>query len=182
MLPSGVTIQQVDIWFQDEARIGQRGTVTRIWAKKGTRPRGVRQQQSLSAYLFGAACPERDQAVGLILPVANSDAMVLHLAAISQTVPAGQHAVVVVDGAAWHTSDQCPCLDNLSLLVLPPYSPELNPIENLWAQLRQRWLANRCFQDYEAIVEACCEAWNGFTEQAGAIQNLCARSWAVLPS
>ena len=72
-LPENVSIEAVDIWFQDEARVGQKGTLTRTWAKKGTRPRLVRQQQFEYAYIFGAVCPAQDQAVGLVLPVINTE-------------------------------------------------------------------------------------------------------------
>ncbi len=65
-------------------------------------------------------------------------------------------------------------------MPLPPYSPELNPVEQVWQQLRQRDLANRCFKDYEHIVEVCCEAWNKFVECPNNIQTLCTRKWALL--
>ena len=71
VLPKEVSIEKVEIWFQDEARIGQKGTVTRVWALKGTRPRVVRQQQFEYAYIFGAVCPTRDIAVGLVMPLVN---------------------------------------------------------------------------------------------------------------
>jgi transposase len=64
------------------------------------------------------------------------------------------------------------------LLPLPAASPELNPVEQVWQQLRDNWLANRCFEGYEAIVDACCEAWNWFTETPNKIKNLCSREWA----
>jgi hypothetical protein len=103
VLPPEVGMESVDIWFQDEARIGQKGSVTRTWAKKGTRPRLVRQQQFEYAYVFGAVCPVRDEAVGIVLPVANTEAMLVHLEHISMKIPAGRHAVIVLDKAAWHT-------------------------------------------------------------------------------
>jgi len=94
ILPEGVQLGQVDIWFQDEMRIGKRGTQTRLWARKGTRPRAVQQQQSESesAYIFGAVCPQWDAAVGLVLPFANTQTMALHIEAVSQAVPPGRHA------------------------------------------------------------------------------------------
>ncbi|WP_415838393.1 IS630 family transposase, partial [Polaromonas hydrogenivorans] len=131
-LPPSIAPEQVDVWFQDEMRIGQRGTQTRLWARKGTRPRVVRQQQSESAYIFGAVCAQRDTAVGLILPQANTEAMTLHLQAISEAVPAGRHAVLVLDRAGWHTTAKLPQFSNLSLLPLPAGSPELNPAEQVW--------------------------------------------------
>jgi len=92
-LPAGIAIESVDIWFQDEARVGQRGTVTRTWAAKGSRPRLTRQQQFEYAYIFGAVCPTRDEAVGLVLPIANTDAMLVHLEHISAKIPEGRHGV-----------------------------------------------------------------------------------------
>jgi transposase len=159
-------------------RIGQRGTLTRIWARKGTRPRIVRQQKSESAYIFGAFCPEQDSSVGLVLPHANTQTMHLHLKTISDAVPVGRHAVLVLDQAGWHTTSKLPLFHNLSLLSLPAYSPELNPAEQVWQQLRDRHLANRCFKDYDHIVDACCDAWNKFTTIPGAIRSLCSRKWA----
>ena len=163
-------------------RIGQRGTQTRLWARKGTRPWVVRQQQSESAYIFGAVCAQRDTAVGMILPQANTEAMSHHLQAISEAVPAGRHAVMMLDRAGWHTTAKLPQFSNLSLLLLPAGSPELNPAEQVWQQLRDRHLANRCYDGYEQIVDACCDAWNAFTQIPDAIRSLCSRHWAMLPS
>lgn len=112
-------------------RVGQQGTLTRFWAATGTRPRGVRQQQYDSAYVFGAVCPARDEAVGLVLPVVNTEAMALHLQAISMAVPEGRHALVVVDRAGWHNAAAAEGIDNLTLLKRPPAAPELNPVEQL---------------------------------------------------
>ncbi len=176
----GVNATQVDIWFQDEMRVGQQGTLTRLWAPTGTRPRVVRQQQYDYAYVFGAVCPERDEAVGLVLPTVNTEMMTLHLQALSAAVPVGRHALVVVDGAGWHGPSVAEGVDNVTLLKLPPAAPELNPTEQVWQQLRQDHLANRCFSGYEDIVQSCCEAWNAFTGLPGAIRQLCTRQWAAL--
>jgi hypothetical protein len=182
ILPPGIQHEQVQIWFQDEMRIGQRGTQTRLWARKGTRPRVVRQQQSESAYIFGAVCPAQDAGVGLVLPHADTQAMTHHLYAVSQAIPVGRHAVLVLDRAGWHTTPKLPQLANLSLLLLPAGSPELNAAEQVGQQLRDRHLANRCFDGYDQILEACCEAWNAFIQIPGAIRSLCSRSWANLSS
>lgn len=169
----------MDIWFQDEARVGQQGTVTRLWAVKGTRPRIVRQQQFNYTYIFGAVCPARDEGVGLIMPYANMQTMQIHLEHISLKIPAGRHAVVVLDQAGWHTSNKLKKPKNLTLISLPPASPELNPIEQVWRQLREDHLANRCYKNEEDIVNACCEAWNTFEDKSGSIKSLCSRQWAI---
>lgn len=152
--------------------------MTRIWAIKGTRPRAIRQQQFEYAYIFGAVCPARDTAVGLVLPSVNSEAMKVHLQHISAEVKKGKHAVVILDKAAWHTTKKVRGLKNITLLPLPTGSPELNPVEQLWQQLRDRELSNRNYDDYEDIVQSCCKAWNNYTGISGAIKKLCTREWA----
>jgi len=179
-LPAGLETESVDIWFQDEARVGQRGTVTRTWARKGTRPRLVRQQQFEYTYIFGAVCPARDEAVGLIMPAVNTEAMLVHLEHISMNVPVGRHAVIVLDKAAWHTTKRLKRFSNISLLPLPSASPELNPTEQVWQTLRDEHLANRCYKDYNDIMIACCDAWNAFVDTPNRVRNLCSRSWANL--
>ena len=180
VLPEDVEPETVDVWFEDEARVGQRGTTTRIWAEKGTRPVVVQQQQFQSVYIFGSVCPQTDESVVLVMPSANMEAMEIHLQMISDAVPVGRHALLVADGAAWHTSSKLNVPENISILPLPPYSPELNPVEQIWQQLRQNSLSNRCFESYESIVDACCEAWNLFTGVSGNINSLCSRKWASL--
>jgi hypothetical protein len=139
-LPEKITLNNVDVWFQDEARVGQQGTMTRVWAKKGTRPRIIRQRQYESAYLFGAVCPLKDKAIGIVMPRVNIGAMQMHLDLMSKKVPRGRHALLVLDRAGWHTSHRLKPYTNITLLPLPPASPELNPTEQVWQQLRDRYL------------------------------------------
>ncbi len=105
--------------------------------------------------------------------------MNLHLSEISRCVAPGAHAVVTLDGAGWHqTGGRLKLPDNISLLALPPYSPELNPQENIWQFLRQNYLANSVFDTYEAIVNACCNAWNSLIAQPQRITSIATRQWA----
>jgi transposase len=114
-----------------------------------------------------------------VLPYANAEAMNLHLVEISRWVRPGAHAVVTLDGAGWHQEgDRLQVPDNISLLPLPPYSPELNPQENVWQYLRQNHLSNRVFDTYEAIVDACCDAWNKLIAQPECITSIAQREWA----
>ena len=89
--------------------------------------------------------------------------MILHLRQISEVTEADRHAVVIMDGAGWHTDSIADEFSNVSLIKLPPYSPELNSIEQVWSWMRQHCLGNRVFQNYEDIVDSVCEAWNTFT-------------------
>lgn len=169
------------MWFQDEARVGQQGTLTRVWAEKGSRPAAPRDQRYDWAYLFAAVCPARQATAALVLPFADAAMMNLHLAEIARQVAPGAHAVLVLDGAGWHkTGGLLRVPANITLLRLPPYAPELNPVETIWAFLRSNKLANTVWESYEAIVDACCIAWTWFTSQPDAITSTASRSWATV--
>jgi transposase len=178
VIPARVKDKPLEVWFQDEARVGQQGTLTRIWARRGTRPRAPRDTRYQWAYLFGAVCPARGTAAGLVLPFVNTEAMNAHLAEIARTVAPGAHAVLVLDGAGWHRSTALTVPDNITLLPLPPYAPELNPVENVWAYLRANKLAITVFDTYEEIVDACCKAWNFLADDPKAIASITSRPWA----
>lgn len=158
--------------------MGQQGTLTRVWAERGSRPVAPRDQRYSWAYLFGAICPARGTGTALVLPAANVEMMNLHLAEISACVAPGAHAVLGVDGAGWHQpGGRLKVPQNITLLHLPPYSPELNPVENVWAYLRSNKLSNRVFETYNAVVDACCDAWNWLIAQPDRITSIGTRSW-----
>ncbi len=158
--------------------MGQQGTLTRIWAERGTRPRAPRDTRYTSGYIFGVVCPERAEAAALIMPHADTSAMNAHLCEIARTVAAGAHALLILDGAGWHGSAKREVPDNITLLKLPPYAPELNPMENVWAYLRANKLAISVFESYDEIVDKCCDAWNFFAEDKQAITSITSRNWA----
>ncbi|MDK2609585.1 transposase, partial [Vibrio vulnificus] len=108
--------------------------------------------------------------------------MVEHLKQLSAVTEKGRHAVVIMDGAGWHTNDIAEPFDNVSIIKLPPYSPELNPIEQVWSWLRQHSLANQSFADYEDIVSKVCRAWNSFLECSARVRQMCSRRWIDLTS
>ena len=166
------------MWFQDEARIGQKNKLTRRWARRGTRPRARKDQRFKYAYLFGAICPERGVGAGLVLPICNTQAMNVHLQEISRAVAIGAHAVLLVDRAGWHIAHQLVVPENITLVLLPSKSPELNPVENVWQFMRQNWLSNRVFKNYADIVEHCCFAWNSLVDQPWKIMSIGLRKWA----
>jgi transposase len=116
-----------------------------------------------------------------VLPFANAEMMNLHLAEISASVISGAHAVLIIDGAGWHKlGGELRVPHNITVLHLPPYSPELNPVENVWAYLRGNKLSNRVFETYDAIVDACCDAWNWLAAQPERITSIGTRAWACV--
>ena len=178
-IPDHIALGKVDMWFQDEARFDQQNTTTRLWANKGSRPRAVKQQQLEYAYLFDAVCPASGETEALIAPWVNKE-IKQHLELISARTQPGWYAVVIMDGAGWHTDDIAKDINNLSIIILPPYSSELNPVEQVLSWLRQHHLANRCFSGYGDIVEACADAWNDFVADAQRVFKMCLRDWINL--
>lgn len=169
----------IEIWFQDEMRIGQKNSLVYQWAQKGSRPRQPKDQRYENAYVFGAVCPQRDTGVALIMPLADTEAMQAHLDEIGRAVAPGAHAVLILDKAGWHTTRKLNPPANVSLLMLPPACPELNAAENIWQYLRQTYLSNRVFENYIAILDACQDAWRKLLAETGRIASIATRDWAT---
>ncbi len=169
--------QQVEVWFQDEARFGQQGTLTQVWAGKGSRPTAVKQTEYEWCYLFGAVNPMTGASSAMLAPTVNTDYMNEHLRFISEEVGPDHHAVLVLDQAGWHVAKALRVPENITLLPLPPYSPELNPIERLWAHLKSHYLSNRIFTDYDDLFAACRDAWNLLDESR--LRSLTKTTWVT---
>jgi hypothetical protein len=174
----GIEPAAIEVWFTDEARVGQKNKITRRWARRGTRPVAPKDQRTASTYIFGAICPWEGKAVGLVLPDCNTAAMNLHLAEIAAAVAPGAHAVLLLDQAGWHLSDKVIVPPNITPVPLPPKCPELNPVENVWQFMRDNWLSNRVFQSYADILDHCCHAWNRIVAQPWTIMSIGLRDWA----
>ncbi|WP_341487807.1 IS630 family transposase [Pararhizobium sp. A13] len=169
--------KRIEIWFQDEARIGQKNKITRRWAKRGSRPSAPHDQRTRSAYIFGAICPKLGKAAALVMPWCDTYAMNKHLAEISHHVADDAHAILVMDQAGWHMSNNLVVPDNITILPLPPKSSE-NPVKNLWLFMRENWLSNRIFKSYDNIVDHCCDAWRKLETQPLRIMSIGRRDWA----
>jgi transposase len=104
--------------------------------------------------------------------------MQLHLDEISRNVAAGAHAVLLLDRAGWHTTSKLDMPDNITQIFLPSHAPELNPVENVWQYLRQNWVSNTVFENYDAIVDAAGTAWRKLIAQPQRITSIAMRDWA----
>ena len=163
-------------WFvQDEARIGQQGTLTRVWARTGSRPSAVRQTEYEWVYLWAAVEPATGASAAMITPTVDTALMQQFLAGLSGTLAPDEHAVLVLDQAGWHVAKALRVPDNLTLLFLPPYSPELNPAERLWAWLRSHQLANRVYANYQELLSETDRAWLAL--DADTIRSICHCPW-----
>ena len=150
--------KEVEVWFQDEARLGQQGTLTTVWARRGSRPRSVKQTEYQWVYLSAAVNAETGQALGMITPDMNTLVMNDLLSNLSRLLGEDRHAVLVWDNAGFHTSGSLDVPENITLLPLPPYAPELNPIERVWLYLRSHYLSNRAYRDRDQLESAAHDA------------------------
>ena len=159
---------------------------------------------ALTRSRFGAVCPGCGTAAGRVLPFVNTAAMNAHPAGIAGRVAPGAHAILVLDGAGWHSSKTLAVPENISLLPLPPHSPAPDQVRGypgsspglswsgtpdqvrgwlwlwgwLWDYLRANWLAISVFDDYPAIVDACGLAWNRFADDPKTVTSITDRQWA----
>jgi len=154
-------VARVELWFMDEARIGQKGRVCHRWYERGVRPPGLADQRYDSLYLFAACRPGTDQAFALALPEATAASMEVFLAQFAQALEPGVHAVLLLDRAGWHTAHRLAVPANVTLMPLPAYSPELNPVERVWLYLRERFLSHCVEADYAALLDAAHQQLGG---------------------
>ena len=164
----------------------QKGRVCHVWWKRGERPPGLCDKRFTFAYIFAAVEPGTDvvsktrlrhDAFALMLPYANTEAMQEFLDQFSRTIADDEHVAMFTDQAGWHIANDLRVPDNITLIQLPAYSPELNPVERLWLYLKERFLSHRLLDDYDAIVDAACLAWNRLVAEVGRIKSLCTYPW-----
>jgi putative transposase len=165
--------QEVRVYFQDEARFGTQGTITRVWARRGSRPRAVRQNGRQWLYVLMAVCAATGTASALIMPELNTAVVNLFLEPFSQGLPTGVHAVLIWDGAGFHTGKDLVVPGNVSLIRLPPYSPELNPVEDLWHDLRSHHWSNREYEGYLGLQEEAIRSVRAVCLDAEKLKTIC---------
>ena len=143
------------------------------------RPPGIADKRFTFAYIFAAIEPGTDNAFALVMPEVNTDAMQRFLDRFAATIGEDEHVAMVLDQAGWHGANALQVPPNITLVPLPPYSPELNPVERVWLHLKDRFLSHRLLNDYDAIVEAACAAWNRLLAEAGRITSLASYPWIL---
>jgi len=165
--------KHIEPWFEDEARFGQQGSLARVWARRGSRPRAVKQTGYEWLYVLAMVCPSTGQTVGLLSPYVDAKVMNIFLRQFSQQLSADVHAVLLWDQAGFHKSQELCVPENMTILELPAYSPELNPVENLWEYLRSHYWPNRGYNDYDDLRFAACQAWQAVCLEPSLIRSIC---------
>ena len=159
--------------------MGQKGRVCHRWYLRGKRPPGKCDQRYTFAYIFGAVEPGTDNAFALVMPEVSTHVMQVYLDTFAETLKADEHAVMVLDQAGWHGASGLKVPANVTLISLPPRSPELNPVERLWLYLKQKYMSFRVLDDYAAIEDAICKAWRNLIADAGRLKSLTSYDWIV---
>jgi transposase len=154
--------------------VGQKGRVCHRWYERGVRPPGLADRRFASLYLFAACRPGTDEAFALALPEATTAGRAVFLERFARELAPGVHAALILDRAGWHVARRLAVPANLTLVPLPPYSPELNPVERVRLYLRERFLSHCVLDGYEAVLDAACRAWNTLAAEPGRLASLTA--------
>jgi len=144
------------IMAEDEGRFGRLNDPRRAWAPQAVRPLAPRQIVREFVYVFAAVCPRIGRMTSLILPFANTDMMNLFLAHLAREFK-DFLVLLLMDQAGWHLSQGLKVPENLRLLPLPPYSPELNPVEHIWDEVREKGFINQIFPTLDAVEDRLCQ-------------------------
>ena len=163
--------KSLEIWFQDEARFGQKGISNRIWTVEGVRDQLPRQDGFKSSYIIGAVNPNSGQKFSILFDGLDSRVMNEFLSGLSKEIKTHRHIILFVDGASWHSAEDLIVPTNITLYFFPPYSPELNPIERLWNYLKSNYLSRKIFADMEDIFDIGSQAWLALTEDE--VKSIC---------
>ncbi len=162
--------------FQDEAGFGRINKPKYCWCKKGIRPsvpcHHIREYQ----YAFGAVEPLTGDSFFLVLPSCNTECTSLFLSELSKQYPDNM-ILLCCDGAAWHKAKQLEIPDNIVLFFIPPYTPEMNPIEQIWKEIRKRGFRNEVFATLDKVIDRLCETINSLSAEV--VRSITGRDWII---
>lgn len=137
--------------FQDEARFGRMVRPRRCWAPAPSRPTVLNGYEREFVYVYGAVSPLQGQMDWMIAKEMNTERMGQFLTQVSRA-HRREFIIMILDGASSHVSKDLTIPENICLYRLPPYSPELNPQEHLWDELREKEFPNRVFEDMAGVL------------------------------
>jgi len=164
--------------FQDEARFGRIMEPRRCWAPKGFRPHVAAEIVYEYTYAFAAVSPADGVLDSLVLPITNTEVMSIFLKELSTRHPE-EYILMFIDGAGWHRANRLKVPANIRLVRLPPYSPELNPVEHLWDEIREKWFSNKLFDSLFAVEDLLCEALLNLENDHTRVHTMTAFDWII---
>src|SRR5262245_51445462 len=164
--------------FEDEARFGRINDPRRCWAPQGVRPEVSVQIVREYTYLFAAVSPHDGVLDSLILPEVNAETMSWFLTEVAQR-HSRDYIVIVLDGAGWHRARDLSIPENMHLVFLPPYSPELKPVEHVWEEIREKWFPNLVVNSLEAVEDRLVEAALHLEKQPKLAASITGFDWII---
>jgi transposase len=170
--------RKVRLMLQDESRFGRISAPRRCWAPKGIRPECPAQFIREYMYAYAAVSPHDGVLDSLVLPEVNAEAMSIFLQEVSARHPE-EFILMLLDGAGWHTAKALKVPENIKLLPLPPYSPQLNPMENIWDEIREKWFPNKVFGNLDAVIELLVEALYTMENDQKRVQKIAGFDWII---
>ena len=162
--------------FQDEAGFGRINKPKYCWCKKGIRPSVPCHHIREYRYVFGAVEPLTGDSCFWILPYCNTECMNFFLARLSEQYPEDM-ILLCCDGAAWHKAASINCPPNICLFYIPPYTPEMNPIEQIWKEIRKMGFRNEVFATLEKVIDRLCETIHALSSST--VHSITARAWIM---
>jgi len=178
VMQQGQRGRQIRLMFQDEARFGRINDPRRCWAPKGFRPEVGMQIVREYTYAFGAVSPHDGTLDSLVLPVVTAEAMSIFLAEVARR-HAEEFILMFLDGAGWHRAHDLSVPDNMRLEALPPYSPQLNPVEHIWDEIREKWFTNEVFDSLEAVEDRLVEALVNLENDKESVASTTGFDWII---
>ena len=172
----GPDARALRVMFMDEARFGRINRPVRCWAPPGVRPVVACQMVREYLYAYGAVCPADGALISLVLPSMHTECFEAFCAEIARRHP-DELTILVCDGAASHVTGQLALPENLRILTLPPYSPELNPVEQLWDLIRESWFSNIAHKSLDAVQDALVTGLRSLEAAPDKIRSLTHRHW-----
>ena len=162
--------------FQDEAGFGRINKPKYCWCEKGTRPSVPCHHIREFRYAYGAVEPLTGESCFVVMPYCNTDCMNLFLKELSNTFPRDK-IILVCDGAAWHKSGSLIIPENIELIFIPPYTPEMNPIEQIWKKKKKIGFKNEVFQTLQKVVDRLCDTIFSLSKET--IKSITGRDWIM---
>lgn len=162
--------------FQDEARFGRINSPHNCWAPPGVRPSVPCHMVREYTYAYAAVSPADGVLDSLVLPVVNAHAMSLFLSEVSQRHP-NEFILMVMDKAGWHQARDLKVPKNMRITFLPPYSPELNPAEHLWEEIREKWFPNKVFKSLDAVESVLVDALDSLEQSPEKVASITGFDW-----
>ncbi len=164
------------LFFQDEGRFGRINTLQRCWGPISDRPVVCRQLVRQYTYAYTAVNPSTGETFSLILPYANSDSMKIFIEEMGKKY-ADNRIAIIMDNASWHKDEEKIYPDNIKPIFLPPRAPELNPVENIWHHIKEKFFNNRIFKSIKKVEEKLCEVLAGLNNTKDVIKRIADYHW-----